>query len=158
MDLELLIMKSLNFNIQLPVSYKYYERFARAAFADSPTKDRDFNFGLYLLFIASMYPKIQFDFPQSMIAASCIHCTLRVRENSWFWSDYLHQEVTFYSEESLRQCTSRIIRKYVGLAARRDKKYVDRLGEIEKRFGLKKYCQASAVRPVPAKQSRIEQK
>jgi hypothetical protein len=58
MDMELFIWKMLNFNLNVPSSYKFYERFARAAFINATNFQNDFNLGLYFLFIASMYPKI----------------------------------------------------------------------------------------------------
>ncbi len=56
--MELFIWKMLNFNLNVPSSYKFYERFARAAFINATNFQNDFNLGLYFLFIASMYPKI----------------------------------------------------------------------------------------------------
>ena len=37
LDLELFIWKMLNFNLNVPVSFKFYERFARAAFTNPDT-------------------------------------------------------------------------------------------------------------------------
>jgi len=37
LDLELFICKMLNFNLNVPVSFKFYERFARAAFINPET-------------------------------------------------------------------------------------------------------------------------
>ena len=157
LDLELFVCKMLNFNLNVPVSFKFYERFARAAFINPDTYQQDFNLGLYFLFISSMYPKLQFEHQQSLIAASSINIVLRLRENDWFWSDYLHQEVTCgkYSEASLRQCTSRIIKKYVSLCLKRSKNYEDRLLLIEKKFAHKNYKEVSSIRPIHANQSRL---
>jgi hypothetical protein len=58
LDLELFVCKMLNFNLNVPVSFKFYERFARAAFINPGTYQQDFNLGLYFLFISSMYPKL----------------------------------------------------------------------------------------------------
>ncbi len=77
-----------------------------------------------------MYPKIQFEFRQSLIAASAIHCVLRLRENEWRWSDYL-VEITAYREEALRECSLKIIRKYVGISMKADSKYIKRVGVVE---------------------------
>ena len=148
-DMELFIWKHICLNMHIPVSIKYYERFARCAFADSPTRTQDLNLGLYLLYIASFYPGIQFEFSQSLIAASAVHCVLRIRENQWTWSEYLHNEVTCgaFTEKDLRACSYRLVRKYVGLTSRKDQKYEERLWFIEKKFSHTNYSKAATVRP-----------
>ena len=84
-----------------------------------------------------------------MIAASAVHCTLRIRESRWIWSEYLHREVTCgkYSEEALRECSYAIIKRFVGLTFRRDKKYQRRLRVVEGKFSHSRYCKAALVRP-----------
>ena len=113
----------------MPFSVRFYERFARVAFADSQTPELDYNLGLYLISIAIYSPKIQFSYSQSLIAACAVHCALRIRSNKWIWSEYLHKNATCgkYSEESLKECSYEIIKRYVGLQCRREKKLVDRL-------------------------------
>ncbi len=136
LDLELFIWGQLNYNLSLPVTMKFYDRFARIAFSGSPEPELDYHLGLYFLYIAAFYPKVQFDFKQSLIAASAVHCVLRLRESDWRWSDYLHLEATCgaYCEDSLRECTLRLIRKYVGLCVNKEKKYKQRLWIVESKF------------------------
>ena len=126
---------------------RFYERFARVAFAESPTQEQDFNLGLYLIFIACFYPGIQFDYPQSLIAASAIHCVLRIKDRGIRWSDYLHREVTSYSEDQLKGCSLRIVRKYVGLCSRNEAKYRERLWVVESLFEREVHCKAALVKP-----------
>ncbi|TNV73212.1 hypothetical protein FGO68_gene1133 [Halteria grandinella] len=150
LDLELFIFKSLHYNLNQPISLKYYERFARCAFPpDSPTSLEDTALGLFLLFIACFYPGLHFNYPQSLLAAAAVHLTLRIRDSQWIWSDYLHREVTGYAEYQLRECSHRMVKKYVGLMVKdgERKKYWERLWLVERKFGGDGYYRVSAVRP-----------
>lgn len=101
------------------------------------------------MFIAAHYPKMQFEFSQSMIAASAVHCVKRIRGgNGGYWSGYIEKEVTIgaYNEESLRQCSLRLMRKYVGMTMKKEKKYEERLWLLERKFSGNAYHQAALVR------------
>ena len=52
-----------------------------------------------------------------------------------------------YSEESLRPCSYALVKRFVGLSVRREKKYVSRMRVIESKFSSKKYLKAALVRP-----------
>ena len=117
MDLELFIWKQVGFNLHMPIALRYFERFARCAFAESPTKQDDFNLGLYLIFIASQYPGLSYSYSQAVIAASAVHSVLRIRENQWTWTEYLRLDVCcgIVSDLDLKCCTYRLVKKFVGL-------------------------------------------
>ena len=84
-DYELFIMTSMNFNLNVPVSLKFFERYAHCAFVlceSDLEKQENFNLGLYLLHLAAFYPSVQFTYPQSMIAASALHLVFRIRKRN----------------------------------------------------------------------------
>jgi hypothetical protein len=47
-----------------------------------------------------------------MIAASAVHCVLRIRGYEKYWSEYL-ELITGFTEEDLKPCSRRLIKKYV---------------------------------------------
>ena len=78
-----------------------------------------------------------------------MHLVLRIRENRWIWSDYMHREVTGgrYSEEDLKLPSYEIIKRYIGLSCGRERKYIERYGVVESKYSQPRFHKAALVRP-----------
>jgi hypothetical protein len=59
----------------------------------------------------------------------------------------MHKEVTAgaYSEDSLRDCSLRIVKKYIGLTIKREKKYEDRLWFLQRKFCHPQYHKVALI-------------
>jgi Cyclin, C-terminal domain len=144
LDYELLILKTLNLSLNLPLPLRFYLRYSRAAGFQPDSLDH--HFGLFLLTLTLMYPSIHFSYPGSLIAASIVHVVLRIRESKWgTWSEYL-RDVTGYTESELRECSYRVVRKYVGLVVKKGK-YEERGWVVERRYRGEAHKGAALVRP-----------
>ena len=79
-----------------------------------------------------------------------MHLVLRIRENRWIWSDYMHKEVTGgrYSEEDLRGSSYEIIKRYVGLSCGRERKYTERYLIVESKYSQANFHKAALIRPM----------
>jgi DNA-directed RNA polymerase subunit F len=57
------------------------------------------------------------------------------------------KEISFYSEENIRACSLRLVKKYVALSANKLSKYCEKLQVIEKKFTSNQYYKVALLRP-----------
>lgn len=101
-QLELQVINCFNFNLSNIVSSViYFERFAAATGDLIKPNSKEYCLGMYLLFMATWNEKIQFNYSQDLIAASCVHLLFRIFNKSdkhgciRKWSNYLTEITGF---------------------------------------------------------------
>ena len=92
------ILARLNFNITVPSSYRFLERYSKLIKGD----DLSFNLGRYLIELASVEYKM-LKYQPSLIAAAAIYLSQKILKKEFAWTPVLVQQ-SKYKETEIKPC------------------------------------------------------
>lgn len=96
------ILRYLDFNVTVPSSYRFLERFVKLSQSD----DLILNFARYITELALMQVEM-YKWNSSQIAASAIYVARKVLKRASPWSSLMSQQ-TGYDEKAVRACSKEL--------------------------------------------------
>lgn len=98
-------MEALDFNITVPSSYRFLERYIKVAQADSLV----FNFSRFMIELSMLDVKM-YSWPPSVQAAAAIYTVNKILKRSPSWPPELLESTGYQEKEVVKQCAKDICR------------------------------------------------